>query len=115
MPRIKRGVMVRKRHKKIKKLTKGYMKTRQASIKKAKEAVVKAGQHAYRDRRGKKRLMRRLWISQLNAYLKANEISYSKFMGLLKKNKIELNRKILAELAQNESGILKKIIEEVKS
>lgn len=114
MTRVKRGIMVKKRHKKFKKLTKGYMHNRQASIKKAKDAVIKAGQHAYRDRRRKKRETRKLWIIRLNAVLKENDISYSKFINLLKKNKIELDRKILAELALEKPEVLKKIIEDVK-
>ena len=114
MPRVKRGLTVRKKHKKIKKLVKGYMKTRQASIKKAKEAIIKAGQHAYRDRRRKKREMRKLWIIRINAVLKENGISYSKFIYLLKKNNIDLNRKVMAQIALEEPQALKKIIEEVK-
>ena len=106
--------MVRKKHRKIKKQVKGYLKTRQASIKKAKEAIVKAGQHAYRDRRRKKREMRRLWILKINAGLENLGLSYSQFIGLLKKNKIELNRKILAELAEKEPEIFEKIVEKIK-
>lgn len=114
MPRVKRGMMVKKRHKKIKKQVKGYLKTRQSSTKKAKEAIIKASQHAYRDRRRKKREMRRLWIIRLNAALREENLSYSKFINLLKKNNIELNRKILAQLAAEKPQIFKKIITEVQ-
>jgi len=114
MPRIKRGVMVKKRHKKIKKQVRGYLKTRRASIKKAKEAAIKAGQHAYRDRRRKKRTMRQLWISRLNAALRKHNLKYSQFIHLLKTKHIELNRKILAELALQEPTILEKIISQIK-
>ena len=114
MPRVKRGIMVKKKHKKIKKQIKGYLKSRRASIKKAKEAIYKAGQHAYRDRKRKKRLMRGLWIIRINAALKPYGLSYSNFISLLKKNKIEINRKILAQLANEEPKAFEKIIEKVK-
>ena len=114
MPRVKRGVMVKKRHKKIKKQVRGYLKTRRASVKKAKEALIKAGQHAYRDRKRKKREMRRLWIIRLNAALRKQGITYSKFINLLKKNNIELDRKILAQMAVEEPEIFEKIVSQVK-
>jgi len=114
MSRVKRGVMVKKRHKKIKKQVKGYLKTRQASIKKAKEAIVKAGQHAYRDRKRKKREMRQLWIIRLNAVLRKHGLKYSEFIHRLKVKNIELNRKILAEIAATEPAIFEKIINQVK-
>lgn len=114
MPRIKRGTIVKKKHKKLKKQVKGYLKTRRASVKKAKEALIKAGQHAYRDRRRKKREMRRLWIIRLNAALREQGLTYSEFINLLKKNKIGLDRKILSQIAEKEPKIFKKIIQEVK-
>jgi large subunit ribosomal protein L20 len=115
MPRIKRGVMVKKRHKKIKKAVKGYIKSRRSSVKKAKEAIYKAGQHAFTDRRRKKRDMRKLWIIRINAALAPYDLSYSKFINLMKKNKIELDRKILSELANKEPKAFEKIVEKVKS
>ncbi len=114
MPRVKRGTTTKKKHKKLKKQAKGYMKTRRASVKKAREAVTKAGQHAYRDRKRKKREMRRLWIIKLNAALREQGLTYSKFINLLKKNKIELDRKILSQIAEKEPEIFEKIVSQVK-
>lgn len=114
MPRIKRGVMVKKRHKKIKRAVKGYIKSRRSSIKKAKEAIYKAGENSYRDRRRKKRDMRKLWIIRINAALEPYDLSYSKFINLLNKNKIEIDRKILSQLANKEPKAFEKIVEKVK-
>ncbi len=115
MPRVKRGTTVKKKHKKIKREVRGYLKTRRASVKKAKEALIKAGQHAYRDRKRKKREMRKLWIIRLNAALREHGLTYSKFINLLKKNNIELDRKILSQMAEKEPEIFEKIVKEVKS
>lgn len=115
MSRVKRGVMVKKRHKKILKLTKGYRHGRKKLIKRAKEAILKAGQYAYRDRRVKKREFRRLWIIQINAACRLNEIKYSTFINGLKKKKIELDRKVLADLAKNEPESFRKLVEKVKA
>lgn len=112
--RIKRGVMVKKRHKNILKLTKGYKHGRKKSIKQAKEAILKAGAFAYRDRRNKKRDFRRLWIVRINAAVREYGLTYSKFIKALKDEKIELDRKILAELATNHPEEFAKIIERVK-
>ena len=114
MPRVKRGLMVKKKHKKLKKQVRGYLKTRRASVKKAREAFIKAGQHAYRDRKRKKREMRKLWIIRLNAALRKQGITYSEFINLLKKNNIELDRKILAQMAVEEPEIFEKIVKEIK-
>ena len=115
MSRVKRGIMVRKRHKKILKAAKGFRHGRRKLIKQAKEAINKAGQHAYRDRRRKKRDFRALWIIRINAACRQNEIKYSTFINGLKRAKIELDRKILADLAQNNPEEFKKLVEKVKT
>jgi len=112
--RIKRGVGTKKTHKKLKKATKGFIHIRRASVKKAREAFIKAGTRAYSGRKKRKRDLRRLWIIRLNAAVRKNGLSYSKFIHLLKKNKIELDRKILAEIAFERPEIFKKIVAELK-
>lgn len=114
MTRVKRGVMVKKRHKKLLKQVKGFRGTRKHRVKLAKEALFKAGTYAYRDRRAKKREFRRLWILRINAALKEYGLRYSQFINGLKKAKIELDRKILADLAVNKPEEFKKIVEKVK-
>ena len=115
MPRIKRGKIVRKKHKKIKKQVKGYLKTRRTSVKRAKEAIYKAGRYSYRDRRTKKRDQRRRWIVKINAGLSDTDIRYSQFIKKLKDKKIELDRKILADFAENEPKVFEKIVKEVSA
>lgn len=100
--RVKRGVTTHKRHKKILKLAKGYRGGRSKLIKQAKEATVHAGADAYRGRKGKKRDMRSLWIIRINAQLRNHNLSYSKFIGKLKSQKIEIDRKILAQIAMED-------------
>lgn len=112
--RVKRGVTAKAKHKKILKATKGMQGLRRHSIKKAKEALLKSWSYAYRDRRTKKRDFRRLWILRINAALKSYDLSYSRFIASLKKNNIELDRKILAELAVSEPEVFKKIVEKAK-
>jgi len=114
MVRIKRGVITRKRHKKVLKRAKGYRGGRKNLFKRAKEATIRAGQHAYAHRRTKKRAFRRLWIVRLNAACRERGLKYSEFVNLLKKNKIEIDRKILAEIALKEPETFDKIVEEVK-
>ena len=114
MPRVKRGKSHLKRRKNILKATKGYNWGRKNKIKLAKEAILHAGAHAHADRRKKKRVNRALWLTKLNAGTRANDMSYSKFMGALKKNKIELDRKILADLAENHPKAFAKIVSSVK-
>ena len=114
MPRVKRGTMVRKRHSKILALTKGYRHGRNNLFKKAKEAFIKAGQHAYRDRRIKKRDFRRLWIVKINAAVRLHDMSYSKFIQGLVKADIGLDRKVLAQLAVEQPEEFTKIVEKVK-
>lgn len=112
--RIKRGKVVRRKHKKLKKAVKGFIKSRRASVKRAREAMIKAGTHAYVGRKKRKRDLRKLWIIRLNAATHEHGMKYSEFINALKKKKIELNRKILAELAVNKPEIFKKIIQEIK-
>ncbi|MBU1037052.1 50S ribosomal protein L20 [Patescibacteria group bacterium] len=114
MPRVKRGRAHIKRRKNILKQAKGYKWGRKKKIKLAKPAIKKAGVYAYRDRRTKKRLRRRLWQIQLNAAVRAHGLSYSKFIHGLKTKKIELDRKILAELAQNHPQVFENIVKKVK-
>ena len=99
MPRVKRGVQAHARHKKIMKAARGYYGARSKVYRVAKQAVIKAGQYAYRDRRQKKRVFRALWIVRINAALRPLGMSYSKFIGGLKKAEINLDRKVLADLA----------------
>ena len=114
MTRVKRGLAAQKRHKKILKQVKGFRGARKHRIKLAKEALLKSGLFAYRDRRTKKRVFRRLWISRLNSALKKEGLRYSQFIHELKKAKIDLNRKILADLAVNNPEEFQKLIEKVK-
>lgn len=114
MVRVKRGKMAHKRRKHLLKYTKGFRFGRKSKYRLAKEALLHAWKYAYRDRRTKKREFRKLWQIQINAACRQFGISYSKFINLLKKNKIELDRKILATLAQNHPEIFKKIIEKIK-
>ena len=99
MPRVKRGVTARARHKKIIALAKGYRGRRKSVYRIAKQAVMKAGQYAYRDRRQKKRQFRSLWIARINAAAREVGLKYSTFMTGLKKAQIEVDRKVLADLA----------------
>ena len=99
MPRVKRGVTARARHKKIIALAKGYRGRRKNVYRIAKQAVMKAGQYAYRDRRQKKRQFRSLWIARINAAAREQGMKYSTFMNGLKKAQIEVDRKVLADLA----------------
>jgi large subunit ribosomal protein L20 len=99
MPRVKRGVTAHARHKKILKLAKGYYGARSRVYRVAKQAVIKAGQYAYRDRRQRKRQFRALWIARINAAVREHGLSYSRFMDLLKKASIDLDRKVLADIA----------------
>ncbi|MDD3896258.1 MAG: 50S ribosomal protein L20 [Candidatus Peribacteraceae bacterium] len=108
--RVKRGTTRHRRHKKIRALAKGYRGMRRTTFKKANEAVMKAGQHAYRDRRRKKRTFRALWIIRLNAAVRAAGVSYSQFIKQLKTKKIGLDRKVLSELAIHEPKVFEKVV-----
>lgn len=99
MPRVKRGVIARARHKKVLKAAKGYRGRRKNVYRVAKQAVMKAGQYAYRDRRQKKRQFRTLWIARINAGARECGLTYSRFMNGLKKAAVEVDRKVLADLA----------------
>jgi large subunit ribosomal protein L20 len=102
MPRVKRGVASRARRKKVLDQAKGYYGARSRSFKSAKQAVIRAGQYAYRDRRVKKREFRALWIVRINAAAREHGLSYSKFMAGLKKASIEIDRRVLADLAMHQ-------------
>jgi len=115
MVRVKRGKITHKKRERLLKHTKGFRWGRKSKYRLAKIALMKAWKYAYRDRRTKKREFRALWQIQINAACRSLGISYSKFICGLKKNKIELDRKILANLAQNHPQIFAKIVEKVKS
>jgi len=114
MPRVKRGVTARRRHKKILKKAKGYYGARSRVFRVAKQAVIKAGQYAYRDRRQRKRQFRALWIARINAGARKNGLSYSRFIAGLKKASIEIDRKVLADLAMHEDVAFAAIVDKAK-
>ena len=115
MPRVKRGVTARARHKKVLALAKGFRGRRKNVYRIAKQAVMKAGQYAYRDRRQKKRQFRQLWIARINAAARENGLPYSKFMNGLKKALIEIDRKVLADLAVFDKPAFALIVEKAKA
>ena len=115
MPRVKRGVTARARHKKVLALAKGYRGRRKNVYRVAKQAVMKAGQYAYRDRRQRKRQFRQLWIVRINAGARENGLSYSKFMNGLKKAAIEIDRKVLADVAVFEKAAFAQLVEKAKA
>ncbi|SIS81015.1 50S ribosomal protein L20 [Neptunomonas antarctica] len=115
MARVKRGVQARRRHKKILKQAKGYYGARSRVFRVAKQAVIKAGQYAYRDRRQRKRQFRALWIARINAAARLNGLSYSRFIAGMKKASIEIDRKILADLAVHEQVAFTAIVEKAKA
>jgi len=115
MPRVKRGVTARARHKKVLALAKGFRGRRKNVFRIAKQAVMKAGQYAYRDRRTKKRVFRQLWIARINAAARAAGVTYSKFMAGLKKAQIDLDRKVLADMAVNDPAAFGSIVDKVKA
>lgn len=112
--RVKRGVPARKKHNKIRKNTKGMQSARRSSVRLGKQAVVRSLQYAYRDRRNRKRDMRTLWNTRINAAARENGTTYSKLMNGLKNAKIELNRKMLAELAVSEPKAFTEITKKAK-
>ena len=114
MPRSTNAVASRKRRKKILKAAKGYFGARKNVYTVAKNAVEKAWSYAYRDRRNKKRTFRRLWITRINAAARMHDLSYNQFMHLLKQNNIDLNRKVLADLAMHHPETFKSIVDKVK-
>ena len=115
MPRVKRGVTAKARHKKIMKQAKGYYGARSRVYRVAKQAVIKAGQYAYRDRRQKKRQFRALWITRINAAARECGLSYSRFIDGLKKAEIELDRKVFADMAVHDKQAFAVIAEQVKA
>jgi len=115
MPRVKRGTTAHKRRKNLLKHAKGFKWGRKSKYKLAKDALHHAWSHAYKDRKRKKRDFRQLWNIKINAGCRAEDLTYSKFIALLKKANIELDRKILANLAEHHPDIFKKIVDKVKS
>ena len=115
MPRVKTGVVRRRRHKKILKLAKGFYSGRRKHFRKAKEQLERSMYYAFRDRKQKKREFRKLWIIRINAACRLNDISYSKFMYGLKKANIELDRKILADMAMNDEKSFASVITQAKA
>ncbi|EAI8623889.1 50S ribosomal protein L20 [Campylobacter lari] len=114
MARVKTGVVRRRRHKKVLKLARGFYSGRRKHFRKAKEQLERSLVYAYRDRRRKKRDFRRLWIVRINAACRLNDISYSRFINGLKKAGVELDRKILADLAMNDAAAFAKIADAAK-
>ena len=115
MPRAKNSVASRARRKKVLKQARGYYGARSRTFKVAKQAVIKAGQYAYRDRRQRKRQFRALWIMRINAAARENGITYSRLMDGLNKASINIDRKVLADLAVNESAVFTQLVNEAKT
>ena len=115
MPRVKRGVTSRASHKKVLDQAKGYRGRRKNVFRVAKQAVMKAGQYAYRDRRTRKRVFRQLWIARINAASRGLGLTYSKFMAGLKAASIDIDRKVLADLAVNDPAAFGSIVAKVKA
>lgn len=113
--RVKTGVVRRRRHKKILKLAKGFYSGRRKHFRKAKEQIERSLVYAYRDRRNKKRDFRRLWITRINAACRLNDISYSRFINALNKANIELDRKILADMAMNDPEAFAAVVKQAKA
>ena len=114
MPRVKTGVVRRQRHKKILKLAKGFYSGRRKHFRKAKEQLERSMYYAFRDRKQKKREFRKLWIIRINAACRLNDISYSRFINGLKKAGIELDRKILADMAMNDAAAFSAVVAQAK-
>ena len=115
MARVKRGVIARRRHKKVLGKEKGYYGARRKTFKVANQAVIKAGQYAYRDRRVKKREFRALWIQRINAAARVNGLSYSRLMNGLKRAEIEVDRKVLADMAVHDAAGFSAVAERAKA
>jgi len=112
--RVKRGVTSHQKHKKVIKQAKGMQHNRRTSIKMARQGVIRALQYAYRDRRNKKRDFRSLWITRINAATREHGMSYSVFMSVLKKNDVQLDRKVLSELAVNHPAAIAELVKLAK-
>jgi len=115
MPRVKRGVTAHARHKKVMDQAKGYYGARRKVFRVAKQAVIKAGQYSYRDRRQKKRDFRSLWITRINAAARENGLSYSRVINGLKRAEIEIDRKVLADLAVHDKAAFKALAEKAQA
>jgi large subunit ribosomal protein L20 len=115
MARVKRGVVAKARHKKILKKAKGYYGARSKVYRVAKQAVIKAGQYAYRDRRQRKRQFRALWITRINAAARINGLSYSRFMNGLSQAGVEIDRKVLADIAVHDAAAFAALAEQAKA
>jgi len=115
MPRVKRGVTAHARHKKILDQAKGYQGARSRTYRVAKQAVIKAGQYAYIGRKQRKRQFRALWIARINAAVRSHEMTYSQFINGLKKAAIELDRKVLSDLAIHDKAAFAKLVEAAKA
>ena len=115
MARVKRGVIARRRHNKVLKAAKGYYGARRKVFRVAKQAVIKAGQYAYRDRRNKKRNFRRLWIARINAAARMNGMTYSRFINGCNKAGIAVDRKVLADIAVHDAEAFTAIAEKAKA
>lgn len=112
--RVKRGVTSHKRHKKVRRATRGMTKAHRSSVKRGKQATTRALQYAYRDRRNRKRTFRQLWNARINAAARLNDTTYSRLMAALKQTGINLDRKILAELAVNEPAAFEAVVKASK-
>ena len=115
MPRVKRGVTAHAKHKKVLAKAKGYYNARRKTYRAAKQAVIKAGQYAYRDRRAKKRDFRALWIARINAAARGHELSYSRLIAGLRMAGVEIDRKLLADLAIHDANAFGVIAEQAKA
>ncbi|MFD2761791.1 50S ribosomal protein L20 [Lentibacillus juripiscarius] len=115
MPRVKGGTVTRQRRKRVLKLAKGYYGSKRTLFKTAKQQVMKSGQYAYRDRRQKKRDFRKLWIARINAAARMNDISYSRMMHGLKQAGVEVNRKMLSDLAVNDEKAFAQLADKAKT
>lgn len=115
MPRVKGGTVTRKRRKRVLKLAKGYYGSKHTLFKTAKQQVMKSGNYAYRDRRQKKRDFRKLWITRISAAARLNDISYSKLMHGLKLANVDINRKMLADLAIHDEQAFAQLVEQAKA
>ena len=115
MARVKRGVQANRRHKKILKRAKGYYGARSRVYRVAVQAVTKAGQYAYRDRRNKKRTFRRLWIARINAGARLNGLSYSRFINGMKKANIDIDRRVLADIAMHDAATFTALVAKAKA
>lgn len=114
MPRVKRGIVARKRRKKILKLAKGYYGAKSRLYRVANQQVMKSLQYAYRDRRQRKRDFRKLWIARINAAARTNGLSYSRFINGLKKAEVDINRKMLADMAVNDKAGFDRLVQVAK-